>query len=109
MACDIGVGSVTVSTGKVTCNTIQDTSMETVIVTGTSKPYRVEVTNSNIRIIFQNINVNTTRPVAISASSATIVTTGMNTISSMGAGNAGIECSLNSKKGYWREKENQAI
>jgi hypothetical protein len=76
MTRDIAVRSLTVSEGKVTCNGMNQVSMETVVVAGTSTALHVEVTNGKMRIVLENVNVNTASPLRISASSLTIITTG---------------------------------
>jgi hypothetical protein len=57
MICDTGGRSVTASAAKVTCIAVNQVPMETVVVTATSKTYKVAVANNKIRIVLERISL----------------------------------------------------
>jgi hypothetical protein len=57
---------------------------------------QIKIENTNVTVDFQGMNINTSAAVVISASSVTIVGKETNTMTSMGARNAGIQCSVGS-------------
>jgi hypothetical protein len=96
MICDIGISSVTVSPDEVLCNGTLQPSISTIFMTGNSTQSSITITNIHVAIVFQGINLSTTAAVMISASSATLIAVGTNTIRSTVALKAGIECSFDS-------------
>jgi hypothetical protein len=96
MTCDIGVGPVAISAGALRCNNTDQNYIDQVFVTGSSQLNPVTMADSQVTIVFQDINMKTESSITISGSSATIVTLRLNSIASTASGDAAIGCSLNS-------------